>query len=348
MDFKWPGEKLAEKMWESLAEKGVGALLTPWQSRRAGKAQAEVRSHEILALAQAEADAADIKAGKKRFQKDGTLLTIPQNDCTNILLLPSTVDGRVEPTFNIEQLVLNSTAMNAADYLRAEVNVARAVIMAEEILNQTDQELPEATIADDWLHDWNEYAGKVSSEELQRIWANVLAGEVKAPGTYSVRTLEFLRTLSKPEAEKIAELARYVIMNVFIPRDLSDFLRTKGIEFSTLLEMQELGILTGVDAMGLNWSLSAGTEQNIQKILPCNDKMLIVRGAKWQELKLGIYALTNLGKQVMRLGSFSADPEYINAFGKKIASQGFEVEMADIVSANNGTYHFVNSTTIVP
>lgn len=75
MDF--PGEKLVIKLWETLAEKGVGSLLSPWQAGREGRARNEVRRQEILMLAQAEKDAADIRSGKKQLRADGTLLLAP-------------------------------------------------------------------------------------------------------------------------------------------------------------------------------------------------------------------------------------------------------------------------------
>ena len=47
----------------------------------------------------------------------------------------------------------------------------------------------------------------MSSEELQTLWGRVLAGEIKSPGTFSLRTLEFLKNTSHEEALKIAKLA---------------------------------------------------------------------------------------------------------------------------------------------
>lgn len=52
MDF--PGEKLAIKMWETLFEKGIGSLLTPWQELREGRARNEVRRNEMDARASRE------------------------------------------------------------------------------------------------------------------------------------------------------------------------------------------------------------------------------------------------------------------------------------------------------
>lgn len=53
----WPGEQLVIRLWDTLSEKGVGSLLRPWQMKREGMAQIEIRRAELLALAQAEKDA---------------------------------------------------------------------------------------------------------------------------------------------------------------------------------------------------------------------------------------------------------------------------------------------------
>ena len=44
-----PGEKLIIKLWESIADKGIGSLLKPWQIRREGRASIDLKSG-LLAL----------------------------------------------------------------------------------------------------------------------------------------------------------------------------------------------------------------------------------------------------------------------------------------------------------
>jgi len=53
----------------------------------------------------------------------------------------------------------------------------------------------------DWFVRFFEDAGNISDEKMQEIWAKVLAGEIKQPGSFSLRTLEVLRNLSSDEAE---------------------------------------------------------------------------------------------------------------------------------------------------
>jgi len=47
-----PGEKLIINLWETIADKGIGSLLKPWQIRREGRANLDVKREEMLALAQ--------------------------------------------------------------------------------------------------------------------------------------------------------------------------------------------------------------------------------------------------------------------------------------------------------
>ena len=208
MDF--PGEKLVTKLWETLAEKGIGSLLTPWQARREGRARNEIRRDELLMLAQAETDAADIRAGRKQLLVDGTLLLTTNIDASAITIEGRLVD-RIEPKLGLSQAINVSGMTAATERARSEINSAKAVLHAEEQLAGDTQQPPTREIDEDWLFAWREYAGRVAAEDLQRLWGSVLAGEVKSPGQYSIRTLEFLRTLSKAEAETISQLARYSI-----------------------------------------------------------------------------------------------------------------------------------------
>lgn len=63
----------------------------------------------------------------------------------------------------------------------------------------------------DWFIRFFEDCGNISDEQMQELWAKVLAGETAQPGTYSLRILDVLRNLSKDEAEALQTLASYAI-----------------------------------------------------------------------------------------------------------------------------------------
>ena len=61
------GEQLLIKMWDTLVKEGIGSLLTPWQIKREGKANAEVRCAEMLMIAQTEKEVQRIKENKMQL-----------------------------------------------------------------------------------------------------------------------------------------------------------------------------------------------------------------------------------------------------------------------------------------
>lgn len=63
----------------------------------------------------------------------------------------------------------------------------------------------------DWFVRFFEDAGNISDEKVQELWAKVLAGEIDQPGSFSLRTLDMLRSLSKSEAETLQTIASYAI-----------------------------------------------------------------------------------------------------------------------------------------
>jgi len=194
----WPGERLIIRLWETLSEKGVGSLLKPWQIKREGIAHLEVRRVELLALAQTEKDAEDIRTGHKRLEDFSPDLTFAAT-----AIAPLRTKARIEPTIDLPAVVEAAARQTIEDSVRRQVNVAHAIAHAEEVLQDDTQEPPSKNIDDDWLYRWRDYAGDVSAETMQQLWGKILAGELKAPGSYSLRVLDFLRNLSQDEAQAI-------------------------------------------------------------------------------------------------------------------------------------------------
>ena len=80
----------------------------------------------------------------------------------------------------------------------------------EAIIDTARLALPEQVSSEpvdkDWTTHFFEAAKDVSDTDMQTLWARILAGEITEPGTTSRRTLEFLKTLSKAEAEMFVVL----------------------------------------------------------------------------------------------------------------------------------------------
>ena len=84
-----------------------------------------------------------------------------------------------------------------------------ATVAASELsqIDDVSSELPD----DDWIARFFDYSKDVSDEHVQYLWGRILSREIQQPRTFSVRTLNFLRNLSRSEAELIEKLAPYAV-----------------------------------------------------------------------------------------------------------------------------------------
>lgn len=337
----WPGEQLIIRLWETLSEKGVGSLLKPWQIRREGIAHLELRRAEVLALTQTEKDAEDIRTGQKRLEDFS-----PELKFAAKALIPLQQRQRLEPTIDLPAAIEAAARQTIEESVKRQLNVASAIIHAEESLSEDPQEPPQRKIDDDWLYRWRDYAGDVSEEEMQRLWGKLLAGELKAPGSYSLRCLDFLRNLSQDEAKTIEKLSRFAIEGVVWRGDAKLF-ESEEISFSTLLEMQDLGVISGVESVGIETTWKTNAADKFVKALMSNGKVLVAQHDDAnRELKLEVYLLTSLGRQILKLGKFEPHVEYLTKLGQAIHAQGFSVMLCDFIKVSETTIKLFNEVAI--
>ncbi len=91
-----------------------------------------------------------------------------------------------------------------ADFRREQEAIIHQANL-EAIFSKAPLQLPdrvsEKPVDSDWMLLFLDHAKKVSDDEMRGLWAKILAGEVTEPGRYAKRTLSFLSTLSREEAE---------------------------------------------------------------------------------------------------------------------------------------------------
>lgn len=332
------GDKLIGKLWDTVTRDGIGSLAAPWQTRRQGRANVDARRDELLMLAQTENDVADIKSGKKKFTEDHKLIPIVNTDSENSVVELS--KKRIEPYFNLENINANAHVRSNTQRMQEQINLTKAVLFAEEELENNYQDGSDDDIDPDWFVRWRDYAEKVSSEELQRLWAKALAGEIVTPGSYSLRTLEFIKNISQTEANEISKLAPYVISGVVYQVAA---IEKASLNFSYLLEMEDLGILSGVKGGGLQLSMGSRINESYENALFHNNKILLIKHESVQKkATFSSYKVTRLGCEVLRLGVFPMTADYLEQIGNIAKQQGFEVVLADWVQMNKGSGQYFN------
>ena len=180
---KIPGvKKLAE-----LAASGIGSVagawVAPWVAARQAKVkliEARAAADSMRIIAQAKAEAMQVIS-----RADATTGLDPATDQTSQRL----------------------------DYQerKRQSNLVSLVSQAAEDLGH--EEVPDQEPDHDWIARYFEYAKDVSDKDVQKLWAKVLSGTIRAPGSISLRALSMLRNMTRSEAELFKEAMRYRIVD---------------------------------------------------------------------------------------------------------------------------------------
>lgn len=324
------GEALVGKMWDSLVNGGIRTLFKPWATRRQGRADADVQAETLIKLARADREAADIRSGRRDPAWGPLLLKGPE-------LPPPIAASQMD--HETEALAIHTELSEA---MRRVINTSRAVLAAEEILlRDPDAPTPEMP-TDDWLHRWRDSAAGVSDADMQRLWGKVLAGEIKDPGKFSLRSLDFVRNLSRSEALLIESVSPFVVTD-FVWNGGEPIRQMSDLKFDKLLEMQDLGLISGVGGT-LNVTWGAKQPKSLTIVLRADPKVLIAtRPTPGDPVRLNQFPLTLLGREILGLCRMPPNETYLRLLGEHLKTVGMSVLLADAKWTADDQYTYSNA-----
>jgi len=329
------GEKLITKLWDTLVVQGIGSLASPSKIKREGKARIAVRREEQLVMAQTEIDVGKINDGTAEYRlKNNALSGILINNDRS----PETIESLKKHDESTE-LKNFANMVNIKQQLRSiqqELNINRAILRTEEILQNDNGRFSDKKPDQDWLYKWQDYVKDISNEEIRDWWASILAGEVKNTGTISLRTLDFIKNLSTEEANTISVIGQFLMGKFVFKVDCLDKI---GLNFNTLFELEELNILKGNDSPHtLRSSFDSSSKDKFYRVMAINNYALVVEDKDPKKIiKLECYVLSKIGAELLKLRNYESNKIYINEIGKKIKEQGFTVYIGDWVYINKET-----------
>lgn len=191
------------------------------------------------------------------------------------------------------------------DSFRKQKNLDAIAAMATESLlalpppdgrSLGDDEVQEAPteLDDDWLNAFANRAENASSERLRRVWARVLAGEIRSPGAFSLSTIRFLEALDAEIAQAFALEAEEVLNDDFIP--LAEGI--SGERFFRLKLLEECGLLFGVTG-NVHKELVLTSAQTFHELVGLSG--LIIKGDPDQKIQIKSAFLSRVGKELLRI-----------------------------------------------
>jgi len=295
---------------------GVGSVTQPFLIRKV----ADARAYEIDKISTAISNAAEKHAAPVVY-KDGEIEIWKKPDDQTLILDAKSPDERSALRIGYQERKRQNNIERITSTAAAEIH--------------TEASVPANWPDEDWVTRFFNTAQNVSSAEMQDLWGRILAGEIRRPGMYSLRTLDFVANLSRLEAELLAKVGRFaftsktasLIPSEFLPWFESD----RDVECEDFIKLAEIGILFPGT---LNYSVYGDDNPDFlfgDRLISCEPPE-----PNWK-VSLSAWKFTLVGHELLDLVPTPLDEEYIDKLAKEVAKQvNYEVDIGLVTKRLEG------------
>lgn len=189
----------------------------------------------------------------------------------------------------------------------------------------------------DWLIRYYEAVGNISDENMQDLWAKILAGEINAPSSYSLKTIDILRNMRKCDVELFAYICKHSFMfndhKLFLP-NCRGYMDAVRIVYSDVMKLSEIGLIFNNAMIHMEFDLPeepAIISVNRELVLSiCSNE------TRNKKCSISQFPFTQVGIELATLvDEMSTDEDFI-LWGKEIANRNeFNVGVHKIISWEN-------------
>ncbi len=196
-----------------------------------------------------------------------------------------------------------------------QANKARiAQKMLEELETSDEPFIAGEPISDDFLNSFEKFCEDASSEDMQRLWARVLAGELKRPGSFSRRALRVLYDLDSGTA-KLFETAAYdVVGGIMLLAE-----EEQDRQLVPTLELEAAGLLTGAGGV-LAYNINA--DDRGLAFVEGETLALVIAAPAKHKMSLNALPLSAVGKQLLTLLPKCDQQSKLRAIAEQVRSKG--------------------------
>lgn len=203
-------------------------------------------------------------------------------------------------------------------------NVGEILAKAEQHFSP-DEEVSNEPVDKDWMNRFLDIAETISDDEMRDLWARVLAGEVKRPTTYSLRTLDVLRNITKTEAELIVKSSNYIVGNSICTENFA-------LTLDEQLLLDDMGIIYG-EQLYTSLIPSTGKMQ-----FPLNRQMLLwIYAPVNLHMSIKCHKLTKAGRDILNLIQENDYVDFAINLAQHLKKQGAQGVTVNKILAIKGT-----------
>ena len=217
-----------------------------------------------------------------------------RNNCDLPIEYNSRDETTAIDTSDFNQLIQRTGARIAYQEVKKQQNIESVIDKAYAEL-ETETHVSEEPVSEDWMNRFFNSVGDVSNDDMQKLFGMILAGEIKHPNSYSLRTLNVLRNLSRSEARLFTKIAPLVFKGLILSDD--KLLSKYGISYVDIIKLDDCGLVSSKN--------SRNTLQLEKDCVVLNTKEHLIfaknENNSAYSLKMGVYVLTPAGNELLQV-----------------------------------------------
>ena len=219
---------------------------------------------------------------------------------------------------------------------RRQQNIEQVVSHAANIMS-LETEVSSESVDPDWITRFFDITQDISNEQMQELWGRVLAGEVKQPGAFSLRTLEALRNITSEEAQLFENIAPYMLYSgsYFIYNNISDKKGSLPISYEDVAQLIEIGLVQSGNMVTINYYNDSTNE--VVRNMSCGDYLFfLTQPPQMHTLSIPVYPLTLIGNELYNLLTIVPDIDYLKTIMKELKNRnaGLKIAYTKILHVN--------------
>lgn len=227
---------------------------------------------------------------------------------------------------------------------RRQENIENVTQIAAQQLSQ-EESVSDEPVDDDWTTRFFNIIEDISNEEMQVLWGRILAGEIKQPKSYSLRTLDVLKNLTFEEANIFTKFAQIKLTagdtNMIYNQDNGAFLESEfGITFKDRLLLTELGFIASEN--NLEFSFFSTQAMKINFIEYGKKGIFLKREANTPKQAISVLVFTKIGVELSKLIEQTTNENYIKKVCSGFKHPNVKITYGDLLNFPDGTVRLFN------
>lgn len=222
--------------------------------------------------------------------------------------------GQVE----IEEIQRRALARFVAEETKRQHNMESIITKALPSVNQSAK--PE-NVEDDWIANFFDKCRLISDEQMQALWARILAEEANSPGKFSKRAVASLASMDKADANKFTKVCDFLCeVESEIAPVIFDYrypiYAQHGLDYSLLSHLDTVGLIRFETAHRHYFSMDQLPQRTVVRyfgqdiVLDFSNSPADPLPSKYQ-LGIGLVLFTDAGQQLAKICEAKPVPGFL-------------------------------------